>query len=123
MKSHVIHVINITLHGVGKKILLTSLTGLTANTISGRTIHSTVNLPFCGGYRALTSGSLQRLQANFSNAAGLVIDKFSMLQCDHFWVINKRLQQIMSNDKPFGGRCVLLAGDPVQLPPIQGDEL
>ena len=122
-KSHVIHAINTTLHGLGKKILLTSLTGLTANNISGRTIHSTVNLPFGGGYRVLPSSSLQRLQAKFSNAVGLVIDEFSMLQCDQFWIIDKRLQQIMCNEKPFGGLCVLLAGDPGQLPPIKGDAL
>ena len=83
-KSHVIHEINTKLHGVGKKIMLASLTGLTANDISGRTIHSTVNLPFGGGYRNLGSGSLQRLQTNFSNAVGLVIDEFSMIQCDQF---------------------------------------
>ena len=50
-KSHVIHAMNTTFHGVGLKILFTSLTCLTANNISGRTIHSTVNLPFSGGYR------------------------------------------------------------------------
>ena len=30
---------------------------------------------------------------------------------------------MMCNNKPFGGLCVILAGDPVQLPPIQEGEL
>jgi hypothetical protein len=35
--------------------------------------------------------------------------------------IDRRLKQIMNNLLPFGGLVVVLAGDPAQLPPVQGN--
>ena len=49
-----------------------------------------------------------------------MIDEYSMLrQCDLYF-IDKRLQQIIVNNEPFGGLVVVLAGDPAQLPQVKG---
>ena len=43
-------------------------------------------------------------------------------QKELFFVL-KRIKQIKSNLEIFGGVCVILIGDPSQLPPVQGNAL
>ena len=121
-KSYVIDAIRTTLRNShNKEVIVTSTTGLTANALRGTTIHSALNLPI--GRRRLTplrGESLRNLQDKFRNINGLIIDEFSMLRSKELSFINDRLKQIKCNNNDFGGVCVLLAGDPGQLPPVAG---
>ena len=42
----------------------------------------------------------------------MIIDEFSMLKQKELHYVNKRLQQIMGNNLPFGGVAIVLIGDP-----------
>jgi len=121
-KSYVIDAIRTTLRtSHGQEVIVTSTTGLTANAVGGTTIHSALNLPI--GRRALRplrGSALRTLQDKFANVNGLIIDEFSMLRAKELSFINDRLKQIKCNNMNFGGMCVLLAGDPGQLPPVAG---
>ena len=46
-----------------------------------------------------------------------------MLRRKELYYISERLNQIKNNDFLFGGLCVVLVGDPAQLPPVQADSL
>ena len=44
-----------------------------------------------------------------------------MIKSDYIYLLNIRLQELKEvYDKPFGGVCVLLMGDPMQLKPVMG---
>ena len=103
-----------------EQVLLTSTTGYTANQIGGCTIHSALCLALKCKYKKLSSQALQKYQDMFKNVVGLIIDEFSMLCSRYLHCINMRLQEIMCNTKPFGGICIMLSGDPGQLPPVNG---
>ena len=121
-KSYVIDAIRTTLRiSHSKEVIVTSTTGLTANAVGGTTVHSALNLPI--GRRKLTplrGEALRILQDKYRNIDGMIIDEFSMLRAKELSFINDRLKQIKCNNKNFGGICVLLAGDPGQLPPVAG---
>jgi len=53
----------------------------------------------------------------------LVIDEVSMVKCDLLDVVDKLLRVFGGGNPnmPFGGKQVLLIGDPFQLPPVAGD--
>ena len=51
----------------------------------------------------------------------IIIDEFFMLSQTLLSFIDKRLKQIMHNQKPFGGLVIVLVGDPGQLPPVNGN--
>lgn len=48
----------------------------------------------------------------------IIIDEVSMVNCAMLDCLNNILQKICRNEKPFGGKKMLLVGDPFQLPPI-----
>lgn len=48
----------------------------------------------------------------------IVIDEISMVRCDLMNAIDLSLRQHLKNDRPFGGKQLLMIGDLYQLPPI-----
>ena len=77
-----------------------------------------------GNYSSLlpTGEGLLRLQSNLSDTEYIIIDEFSMLGQTTFGWIDKRCRQATGfYDKLFGGKSLLLIGDPAQLPPV-GDK-
>lgn len=48
----------------------------------------------------------------------LIIDEVSMLRSDLLGLIDKLLQYVMENEKPFGDKRVIFSGDFMQLPPV-----
>ena len=50
-----------------------------------------------------------------------VIDEFSLLERDVFLTIDKLLRELAFGGKPFGGKHIILLGDPAQLPAINND--
>ncbi|XP_070537517.1 uncharacterized protein [Ptychodera flava] len=101
-------------------LLLVAPTGKAAYNIKGTTIHSAFQIPASQGfhYRPLTSERLNTLQAKYRNLKVIFIDEISMVGNGMLNYINLRLQQIMANNKIFGGVSVVSFGDLYQLKPV-----
>ena len=102
------------------KCVVTATTGEAAYNIRGVTVHSLLKLPIGSrGNKDLTGQTLYRLQESVSNIGYIVIDEYSMLAQVTFGWIDKRCKQATGyNDKVFGGKSLILTGDPGQLPPV-----
>ena len=102
------------------KCAVTATTGKAAYNIRGVTVHSLLKLPIGSrGNKDLTGQSLCRLQESVNNVDYIIIDEYSMLGQVTFGWIDKRCKQATGcNDKVFGGKSVILTGDPGQLPPV-----
>ena len=67
---------------------------------------------------------LHRLRKPFERCKVLIVDEVSMVGCRMLRDIHSRLCEMMQcEDKPFGGMCVVLMGDFVQLTPVGQTEL
>ena len=99
---------------------VTATTGKAAYNIRGLTVHSLLKLPIGSrGNKDLTGQSLCRLQESVNNIGYIIIDEYSMLGQVTFGWIDKRCKQATGyNDKVFGGKSLILTGDPGQLPPV-----
>jgi hypothetical protein len=58
------------------------------------------------------------MRSKLGNLCLLIIDDISMVGADHLYTIHKRLSEIMTTDKPFGGISIIAVGDLSQLLPI-----
>ena len=116
-KSYLINAIRTLLQ---TKYAVIVTTGKAAYNIRGVTVHSLLKLPIgSGGNKDLTGQSLCRLQESVNNIGYIIIDKYSMLGQVTFGWIDKRCKQATGyNDKVFGGKSLILTGDPGQLPPV-----
>lgn len=96
---------------------------------NGSTLHSF----FYGGFDNLEEGFQnplnisyrlldQKLASRIRGVSLLVIDEISMVRADTLEMANAVLQNVMKNNKPFGGIPVVLVGDLFQLPPIVESE-
>lgn len=100
---------------------ITASTGIAATHMGGMTIHSWAGI---GIAASLTQGDLESmfektyLTKRFSRVKVLIIDEVSMLHHFRFDLVNKVLQNMKGNAKPFGGVQLVLCGDFFQLPPV-----
>ena len=110
-------------------IALTAPTGLAARNISGQTLHSAFMFSVEHGktakYTELSSSRLQRVRHEFKNLKLMITDECSMISGQLLFSLYLRMQQIFPapdgvKDEPFGGKCVILFGDLMQLPPVMG---
>ncbi|MDR1454198.1 MAG: helix-turn-helix domain-containing protein [Tannerella sp.] len=110
-----------------KHAIVAAPTGVAAINAGGITLHSLFQLPFepyVPGY------STQKNKFRFSKAKLdmlrqlelLIIDEVSMLRADTLDAIDRTLQIIRHNVRPFGGLQILYIGDMFQLPPVVKDE-
>ena len=102
------------------KCAVTATTGKAAYNIRGITVHSLLKLPVGSrGNKDLAGQSLCRLQENLNDIDYIIVDEYSMLGQVTFGWIDKRCKQATGyNDKAFGGKSLILTGDPGQLPPV-----
>jgi hypothetical protein len=100
---------------------ITASTGIAATHMGGMTIHSWAGI---GIAASLTQGDLENmfeksyLAKRFERVKVLIIDEVSMLHHFRFDLVNKVLQNMKGNPRPFGGVQVVLCGDFFQLPPV-----
>lgn len=110
-----------------KKVVALAPTGIAANIISGRTIHSffglapkiqDVNDPVA------TSGSINAEPKLIEELEAIVIDEASMVRSDVMDMIDHKLRTARDNPAPYGGIQIILFGDLFQLPPVvtKGEE-
>ena len=128
-KSHVIDAVLTTLtsthHWTYEDFSVHATTGKAATNIWGSTFQNFKDgLGFYGtSYSPLSSSLLGSFQQRMKNKKLIILDEFSMLRQYEIAYINRRLKEVMVNDKPFGGLTIVLAGDPGQLPPVKGNSL
>ena len=66
---------------------------------------------------------LDQAQKYLENVEVVIVDEMSLVSSDNLYNLHKRLQQIFDSEDSFGGRCVLLVGDILQLPPIRAPQI
>jgi len=110
----------------GKKgVAVTALTGIAANNINGRTLHSFAGIGL--GTESLSElvkriqGS-KRDQKRWQVAKVLIIDEISMLDGDLLDSLEFIARMVRNNQQPFGGLQLIFTGDFFQLPPVSRDK-
>jgi ATP-dependent exoDNAse (exonuclease V) alpha subunit len=99
-------------------------TGIAANNVNGRTIHSSLSIGARGSDAYYTSifnspGKIEELKL----IKVLIIDEVSMVSSELFEFVSDTFARLHENMKSFGGLCVLLFGDLMQLPPVDGSKI
>ncbi|XP_068742117.1 ATP-dependent DNA helicase PIF1-like [Montipora capricornis] len=93
---------------------VTATTGKASYNINGCTIHSLLR-----GNKDLTGTNLIRLRQNLKGINYIIIDEYSMLGQTMFGWIDRRCRQATGKiAEVFGGKSIILVGDPGQLPPV-----
>jgi len=119
-KSYIIHLLTKFLAEHRSKFLLMAPTGVAAQRIDGKTIHSALRITHQGGTfvtRALTDPTLKSALREIKT---LIIDEVSMVSAQLLSFISDLLAKIHGNASAFGGISVVLVGDLAQLPPVSG---
>lgn len=103
-----------------KKYVILAPTGIVAKNIGGQTIHSFLK---CGtelfpSVSYATSKYTESKKNYIRQLDLIIIDEVSMVSSIIFDFLDRMLQSIMKNMKPFGGKQILIIGDCYQLPPI-----
>ncbi len=106
-------------HTHGKKMVITSSTGISASLINGITFHSFVGVGL--SEEADIKKVNKPAQIRWNDTSILIIDEVSMLTAKFFDLANNVGKRVRNNNKPFGGIQVVLLGDFLQLPPINGN--
>ena len=130
-KSFLIHTIRATVNDLWKdnkesvRCALAAPTGLAAFNIDGVTVHRLFQLPVehdskTSTYWPLPIESLKVMRNGFRNVKLIIIDEVSMLSSLTLSYIHLRLEELFGGDQWFGGMNVLLVGDILQLPPVNG---
>ena len=73
--------------------------------------------------KALLSRRLRDEQARLIYVKIIFINKCSMSRGKELFRISERLKQIKYSNLDFGGLCIVLVGDPAQLPPVLAESL
>ena len=97
--------------------------GVAASLIKGTTIHNFFKMNI-NGKSSLENGTVDASVVKKTQV--LIIDEFSMIDCTIFITIEQLCRRFSSKDaryKPWGGRHVLLFGDPAQLPPVSNTDI
>ena len=104
-------------------------TGCAAKVVNGTTLHSGLRLGVeidgkIPKYKPLYGTVLKQLRLSYKNVRLIIIDEISMVSFQLFQQIEQRLREISSRPNgqniPFGGFYMILVGDVMQLPPVQG---
>ncbi len=105
-----------------KNFMVLAPTGIAAINVGGQTVHSMFLLPF----RPIVKGDDEIVKFPKTSKRGkilekvdtIIIDEISMLRADLLDAIDQSLKLNCGNKYPFGGKQVIMFGDPFQLEPI-----
>jgi ATP-dependent DNA helicase PIF1 len=119
-KTYLYETLIATLRGEGKTVLPVASTGIAANLLpNGRTYHSQYKLPI-----PILSNSVSNVKTGskdatvIRNASLLIWDEVTMASVHALNCVDRLLKEIMGNDRPFGGKVLVLGGDFRQCLPI-----
>ena len=94
-------------------------TGIAAINIGGSTIHSFFQLkPVLLTPDSIDNDVSEKRMKLIRNVNTIVVDEVSMVRSDLFVAMDMRLQEITGNNRPFGGKQVIIVGDFLQLAPV-----
>lgn len=109
-----------------KKVVTLAPTGVAANIVHGRTIHSFFSLgPFFQDVtnHAIVNNGINADQKLIDELDTIIIDEASMLRADVMDMIDHKLRIAKKSHAPYGGIQIVLFGDLFQLAPvIKGEE-
>ena len=97
--------------------------GVAAALIQGTTIHNFFKLDITGK-SSLQNGTVDATAIRKTDV--IIIDEFGMIDCKIFLTIENLCRRFSTKDgrhKPWGGRHILLFGDPAQLPPVSNTDI
>ena len=123
-KSFLIKKIKHELEAKGKKVAVTSLTGMSALLIGdkAKTIHSWSGIGIGNrpviDYFSFIRKCQPKVREAWRTYNTLIIDEISMMSDELFEKICELGKLLRFNDKPFGGIQIICLGDFYQLPPI-----
>lgn len=116
-KSYLINFIRRNFPG---RLLVTASTGIAANNVGGRTIHSQflINPQKPDPEESVAKLSMSRRRYAILPAQLLIIDEVSMVSNSLLDCLNKICKGVKKSDRPFGGMQIVVFGDFLQLPPV-----
>ena len=94
-------------------------TGRAAKVITGLTIHTAFGMNFGNKHISLGDQIRDARKTQLSELRIVIIDEMSMVKADMLYQLNLRLQEVTGSAEDFGGVCVILCGDLMQLRPVQ----
>ena len=104
------------------EIIVTGTTGVAAENVNGQTLHSWAGIRPNVHYDILLKKIHEDAEASerWRKCKVLFIDEISMLEGSLLKFLNIAGQSIRKNERFFGGIQVVLTGDMLQMPPVQG---
>ena len=100
---------------------ITSMTGISAILIGGRTLHSFLGIGMATESAEILCEKIKRnkfLNKKWNNLDTLIIDEISMMSCDLFEKLELLARLVRKNEFAFGGIHIVVSGDFCQLPSI-----
>jgi hypothetical protein len=104
------------------KYKTSSWMGIAANLLpDGRTMHKTFGLPFGEIDKESTSSAKHnnKLGQELKDTEVFIIDEISMVSKHVLELIDRKMQELMENKLPFGGKIMIIGGDFRQILPIK----
>ena len=89
----------------------------------GTTFHTGLGFKFGSDMLDFSPEKLDLTRKYLENVEVVIVDEMSLVSSDNLYNLHKRLQEIFASEDTFGGRCVLLVGDILQLPPIRAPQI
>ena len=118
-KSHLLHtLVSYMINHLSLNVTVIAPAGIAASLIDGTTVHHAFGLDH-ELETCIEGGSL--CETELRQADVIIIDECSMMTQELFWKVQDLCHDTSHNDdraKPFGGKHIILLGDPAQLPPI-----
>lgn len=102
-------------------VAITASTGIAATHMNGMTIHSWAGIGIKDIFEPSDFKNLANREGfveKIRQTKVVIIDEISMLHARQLDLVNDVLQRFCEDDRPFGGKQVIFAGDFFQLPPI-----
>lgn len=124
-KTYVINQYIRRLRSCDVAVAITASTGIAATHIGGVTIHSRAGI---GIKDYLTDHDMELIQQkehlhkSITKAKVLILDEISMISATTLDMVDRVVQMIRRDGRPFGGLQVVLVGDFFQLPPVMRDQ-
>jgi hypothetical protein len=103
--------------------ILMAPTGVAAENIGGKTIHSTLRINDTLNNRQSLAMHDQNLRQELIRIKAIIIEEVSMVSADMLSFISDLFAKLHNKPIEFGGLPVLLIGDLFQLPPIKGAQV
>jgi hypothetical protein len=105
----------------GTCLITVAPTGKAAYNVGGQTLHRAFHIPASQKleYRKLQWSNLSTLRNQLHGVEWILVDEFSMVGKRMLQFIHQRLQEVQTNQRPFGGMNMVLFGDLHQLQPVK----